>query len=262
MKHVFVVVFLVLAAFSSARAEIFDVANIADVEKLSLRFDYKGIDIKNPPPKPFILRFQAAEAAVSADYITRMVGDGPARHVEVEIKAVCQNGFSTQQIIKFKPGPKLLLSFSEKSVFNQSGKKIRTESYDVYDSKPPLPQLMTHPYTLPLIVRGLEFKQGLERGFYVWFNPTTVFAVKLIVKGVEEITVPAGAFKCHRLEIGPDLPDFLGPVLGKLLKPFIAPYVAWLDVKPPHRIVRYQGPFGMVSIAGPTETYELVKVGD
>jgi len=262
MKHAVLAFLLVIAAFSSARAEMFDVVNIPDRENISFQFSYKGINLKNPPKKPFALHFQAAEAAVKADYITRMVGDGPARHVEVEIKALCQNGYTTQEIFRFKPGQKLVLAYSEKNVFLSSGRKIRTESYDLSESNPPLPKEMTHPHTLPLALRGMEFKPGLERSFYIWFNPTLVFAVKMAVKGQEEITVPAGTFRCNRLEIAPDLTDFSGPIVGQLLKPLIAPYIVWMDAKSPYKIVRYQGPFGMVNIKGPTEIYELAKVGD
>lgn len=261
MKKSLWVAGLLLLLVSQAHAEIFDVKNIPDYEKFSLRFIYKGVELASPPQKPFVMRYIAAESSVDAVYITRMVGEGAERHLEVEIKGKAFNGYRITHFYRYRPGSKLILGSYEKNVFSPSGKKIRSEFYDFSESSPPLPNNLTHPYTFPLALRGMTFTIGREETFYIWFNPTTVFAAVLKVKGEEEITVPAGKFKCYRIEIGPDLVDFVGPVVGRALKPFIASYIAWLDTKPPHRIVRYQGPFGMVNIAGPSEIYELVKVG-
>lgn len=260
-KSLSVGVFVWLIA-STTKAEIFDVKNIPDYEKFSLRFIYKGIELSSPPQKPFVMRYIAAESSVDAVYITKMVGEGTGRHPEVEIKGKAFNGYRISHLYRYRPGNKLILDTYEKNIFSPAGKKIRSEYYDFSESSPPLPKNLTHPYTLPLALRGMDFTIGREETFYVWFNPTMVFAVNLKLKCEEEITVPAGKFKCYRLEIGPDLVDFVGPVVGRALKPFIASYIAWLDAKPPHRIVRYQGPFGMVNIAGPSEIYELVKVGE
>ena len=87
--------------------------------------------------------------------------------------------------------------------------------------------------------------------------------MKVALKGEEEVAVSAGTFQCYRMEMDPDLVDFGGPLLGRVLKPVVAKYLLWLDKKPPYRIVKYQGPFGQINISsGPTETYELSKIGD
>lgn len=262
IKRILAALLFVAASAAASRAEIFDAVNIPDQERFTLSFTYKDIDLNKPPEKPFVMRYHAAEASKKSVYLTRMVGDGPNRHAEVEITSTVHNGYTKKQLFKFLPGPKLVLASWEQSVFTPGGKKVRSEFYDLTESNPPLPKNLTHPFTLPLVLRGLDFKPGTERGFYIWFNPTMVFLAKLVVKGEEDVSVPAGKFRCHRLEIGPDLVDFAGPVVGRLLKPVIAPYIAWLDTKPPHRIVRYQGPFGMVNVAGPSEIYELSKIGD
>jgi hypothetical protein len=262
MRYAMAAVVIILLNISHARADIFDAQAIPEEEKLTLRFVYNGIDISHPNPKPFSQRYMCAEAATKAVYHTRFVGTGPERHVESSIAATSSNGYKAQILLKFNPGSKLVLSYYEKSVFLPGGRKIRTEAYDLTESIPSLPKDMTHPYTLPLAVRGMDFAPSINRKFYIWFNPTMVFAMHITVKGEEDVTVPAGQFKCYRLEAVPDLTDFAGAILGRLLKPVIASYIIWLEKNPPHKMVKYQGPFGMVNISGPTETYELIKTGD
>jgi hypothetical protein len=263
MKYFSVALIFLLMTFSSVQADMFDTANIPEHEKLSLTFSYKGIDLNHPDPTPYSVKYSAGESLLRAVYDTNFVGSGPGRHLESVITGTAHNGYTIQYLFKFKPGQKLILSYYEKTVLFPTGKKIRSEAYDFSESIPPLPTNMAHPYTFHLAARGLNFKPGIQNRFYVWFSPTQVFGIKLVVKGEETITVPAGKFTCYRLDMTPDYVDFAGAIMGRVLKPLLADYVLWVDKKAPHQLVKYQGPFGLINIAGgPSEIYELAKIGD
>lgn len=260
MRIVFTILACSLVMFSNARAEMFDIAHIPERETLTMNFSYKGIDLNHPGQTPFSERYVSGESLIRAVYDTHLAGEGPARRLESTINGKAHNGYSIQYLFKFKPGPKLILVYYEKNVYFPSGKKIRSEIYDFSDSIPPLPKDMIHPYAFHLAVRGMDFTPGKQSRFHVWFSPTQVFNIKLVVKGEEDVTVPAGAFRCHRLDLSPDMVDFAGAFMGRVLKPLLANYVMWVEKNAPHRLVKYQGPFGLINLAGgPSEIYELAK---
>lgn len=67
-------------------------------------------------------------------------------------------------------------------------------------------------------------------------SPKNQFRIRAQVRGMEQITTPAGTFSCYRVELSPRL---LGPL--KMLAPKM---FLWCQTEPPHRWVRYQGPVG------------------
>ncbi len=261
MRYVAMTAVLLVVTLSGARADMFDIKNFPEREKFHLGFRYKGLNLAKPVEKPFSRRYMVAEASINAVYESRFVGEGPNRHLEVSVNNTSQNGYTSRFFLKLKPGSKMILSYIENNVFLPSGKKIRTEAYDLSESIPPWPDDMAHPLTLPLALRGWDFVPGNQRKFYMWFNPSMVFAMNVRVRGEETVTVPAGTFQCYRLDIEPDLVDVVGPVLGRVIKPFVNKNPLWVEKKFPHRLVKYQGSFGMINIsAAGTEIFELTKI--
>ena len=257
-----VTVFFIITSYQ-ARADMFDMVNIPDKEVLTYRFIYKGIDISRPALKPFGIRYTSGEAAVGAEYSIKRADNDPARPLEVVVSVLSQNRYTIRNYFKFKPGSKMALVYYEKTVFTPSGKKIRTEAYDYTESIPAFPAEMAHPLMLPLAFRGMDFKPGKSREFYLWLNPMLIMTMKVAVKGEEDVPVPAGTIRCYRLEMEPDMRDLGGEIIARVLKPFAPKYIFWLDKKAPHSMVKYQGPFGQINIAAaPTEIYELVKVSN
>jgi len=258
-KVIFTLAFLIIV-IGQAQADMFDMKDIPEKEILTYRFLYKGIDLARPNLKPFNTRYMAAEAAVGAEYVLQRVSDDQGEHLEVIVSVLSQNKYTIRHYFKFKPGPKMNVSYYEKTVLLPSGKKIRTEAYDLSESIPAFPNEIAHPLILPIFFRGLDFVSGKSRDFYLWLNPMLIMAMKVVVKGEEDVTVPAGTIRCYRLEMEPDMVDFGGDVIGRVLKPFVPKYTFWLDKKAPHSLVKYRGPFGQINSAvAPTETFELTK---
>jgi len=252
-------IFFIIMSYQ-ARADMFDWGGIPEKEILTYRSVYKGIDVVHPDPRPLSMRYGASEAAVNTEFSIRHAGNDPTKPLEVVVTVVSQNRYTSRYYFGFKPGPKINLVYYEKTVFTPAGKKVRTEAYDYTESVPPFPGEMAHPLILPVLFCGLDFTRGKSREFYLWLNPILIMTMKVVVKGEEDVTVPAGTIPCYRLEMEPDMRDFGGEILARVLKPFAPKYIFWMDRKAPHPMVKYQGPFGQINIAGaPIEMSELVK---
>ena len=66
---------------------------------------------------------------------------------------------------------------------------------------------------------------------------------------------------CTRVVIGPDMVEFLGPIMGRVIKPFLAEYTFWYDTRGTHPLIKYMGPMGKVNTGGvPTEIYETTSL--
>ena len=94
-----------------------------------------------------------------------------------------------------------------------------------------------HPRLVPLDGR---------KSLYAWINDR--FVAKLYVEsaGRETIAAPIGKRETVKVIMYPDLNDWisLGSVLTRLAKPFIPKYRMWFDAAAPHRLVRFEGPYG------------------
>ncbi len=80
-------------------------------------------------------------------------------------------------------------------------------------------------------------------------SPKRQFKIRAQVRGIEQITTPAGTFPCYRVELTPKL---LGPLKALAPKMFL-----WCRTDPPHTWVRYQGPVG--GPGSPQAVIELVR---
>jgi hypothetical protein len=85
--------------------------------------------------------------------------------------------------------------------------------------------------------RSLKLKTGEESGFVLVANLTRTVEVK----------TPAGAFRCHEIELGAD----------GLLGGFFPKSYLWYTADAPHYLVKYQGQSG--APGSPTMVIELVK---
>lgn len=261
MKKICMTFLLTLIAVNFAKADLLDLDNAPEQEKYILTFSYEGIDFKNPPKTPFSLRYTIAEAALEAVVESKFVGEGADRHLESTVSAKSVNGCTSKLFFKFKPGDKLSLDLFERTTFSPDGKQIVFESFKISELIPPVPDNAVQPYSMPLAIRAIDHTPGEKYRIYLWFDIKTVFSMDLIVKGEEKVTVPAGTFDCHRLEVAPDVVDLVGPVIGFFARRFVPKVTIWVSKEEPHRLIKYRGPFGMLNIdSSQIETFELKEI--
>ncbi|MGE0789227.1 MAG: hypothetical protein AB7S26_26370 [Sandaracinaceae bacterium] len=116
-----------------------------------------------------------------------------------------------------------------------------------FDGGPfPWPHATYPEVLLPFLMRGVPL-DGERRALYSWTNDRFVARVYIEARGGKKpIQLPAGRIDAIECWMYPDLNDWvsLGQVLTRLAKPLLPRYDIFFEAAPPHRVVRYEGPYG------------------
>lgn len=217
------------------------------------------IDVDDMPTSQRTLYW---EAPVSIRRHTYWVGEGSSRRPQITLTEQRRNTTTAVYTFYFKPGKDLILESFEEKVVDKSGKEVRREYRNLTHPLLDLPDDLVHAYTVDFALRSLDFtKTGSERNFSILLPPATVVVMIAEVKGVENITLRDGTvWSCYRVDIRPDLVKLLGPILGRIISPFIGDYNFWYDTRGNHPLIKYQGPMGKVNTGRvPTEIYETSR---
>ncbi len=101
---------------------------------------------------------------------------------------------------------------------------------------------------------------GTRRSIYAWINDRFVAKVYVETAGRSRITLPIGTRDAVEVIMYPDLNDWisLGSVLTRLAKPFVPKYYMWFEPEAPHRLLRFEGPYGPPG--APELTLELASI--
>ena len=158
-----------------------------------------------------------------------------------------RNGYKLEHIselIVLKDGLKPL-SFIAKDL-NKDGRSIRQMQAFFDDPTVQYPDGTFPVFCAVQAIRGLSFKEGTHVEFTLWLAPTEIFRVFLEIKGIEEVTVPAGKIPCYCVEMKPDIRTILpvSALLAKLIQPFLPEYRFWFSTEPSHPLVRFEGSLG------------------
>ena len=191
------------------------------------------------------------------------VGEGASRRPQLTLIEERHNETTATYTFYFKPGEHFILERFEVVVKDGSDKEVRREHHNLFHPMLEHPDDLTHVYTVEYALRGLDFtKPGSTRTFNIWLPPNTVVAMVAEVIGVENIELKDGTtWPCYRVEFGPDMVKLLGPILGRVIKPFIGDYTFWYDTRGTHPLIKYVGPMGKVNTGGvPTEVYETASI--
>jgi len=89
---------------------------------------------------------------------------------------------------------------------------------------------------LAVILRGYDFDKRDLIEFYIFSSDAKLYNIIAKVMGKESITVPAGTFECHKMELTLDLGIF-----NLALKPFLPKTYMWFTVAKPHIWLKYEG---------------------
>jgi len=122
-----------------------------------------------------------------------------------------------------------------------------------------LPPDTVHMATFPFFFRTLDFEAEEKKHiFNLGADRSFVFRVYVTVKGIEDITTPAGTFECYRTELVPNFVDIIPyKILAKMIGRFFPPYKLWYSVEEPHYMVQAEGAPGMPGT--PKQLVQLVK---
>lgn len=122
----------------------------------------------------------------------------------------------------------------------------RHEVVHFHDGPFPWPAPTYPEVMLPFVMRGVPH-DGERRALYSWTNDRFVARVYVEARGKPRpIEVPAGTIDAVECWMYPDLNDWiaLGRVVTRLAKPLLPRYDIFFEAEPPHRVVRYEGPYG------------------
>ncbi len=108
-----------------------------------------------------------------------------------------------------------------------------------------------------ILLRGLEFAEGLVESVDVWLGFSVHWPLVVRVEKQVVIAGPAGVFPCWRLRMRPGF-DHVNPMLDKMVGSVLPPFIANFEVAAPHRLVQMSFPTQM-SMSAPRATMELVS---
>ena len=119
------------------------------------------------------------------------------------------------------------------------------------DAKEIVSTLRGFPFPPPAAVRRGEYEDPELEFEFLNESPDT-YSILVTYEGIEDVSVPAGDFSCHKLRIVPDLGILT--FVGKIFAPDL---YMWFTVAPPHFWVKYRGLEGDLST--PSVVSELVE---
>ncbi len=133
----------------------------------------------------------------------------------------------------------------ERYTKDPTGEIIQGETID-YEKSPMQFPTGTYPEVmLPFLMRWVP-RDGKTRAAYAYTNDRFVARVYYERRKRTTITTPAGRFEADEVWMYPDLNDWIamGGLLTKLAKPLLPRYNIWFETRAPHRVVRFEGPYG------------------
>ena len=133
----------------------------------------------------------------------------------------------------------------QRQTWDLAGQLVRSEDVD-FAALPMRPPEASYPdILLPFLLRGQPL-DGRRRAAQSWTSDRFCARVYYERRRSLAIDVPAGRFRAVEVWMYPDLNDWiaLGGVLTRLAKPLLPRYRIFFEQAPPHRVLRFAGPYG------------------
>lgn len=133
----------------------------------------------------------------------------------------------------------------ERNVDTNDGTPSRRELVDFLSNTHALPPCTYVEVAAPFLLCGHPF-DGKRRSLYAWICDRFVAKVYYESHKTAMLTVPAGTMEAREVIMYPDLNDWvnLPSIIAKMSKPFLPKYHMWYEAKRPHRLVKFEGPYG------------------
>lgn len=133
-----------------------------------------------------------------------------------------------------------------REVLGPDGEPVRREHVsDFHGGAIQLPAATYPEVSLPFLLGWLPL-DGKRRSVYAWINDRFVARVYVEAGKRTRVTVASETVEAREVLMYPDLNDWvpLGALLTRLAMPFIPKYRMVYALDPPHRLVRFEGPYG------------------
>jgi hypothetical protein len=133
-----------------------------------------------------------------------------------------------------------------RELVDAAGVVVRSENVpDFRHDKLGLPKAMYPEVALPFLLAWMPHDSE-RRSLYAWINDRFIAKVYVEVERKTSISLGARSHDVVELVMYPDLNDWvpLGAVLTRLAKPFLPKYHMWYERSAPHRLMRFEGPYG------------------
>jgi hypothetical protein len=168
-----------------------------------------------------------------------------AREGDLVVLGVVTPLKSGRIVDRIELAPGLAMQRLDRRVFDEAGAVSRQEVADFNSGTHALPACTYVEVGLPFLLGAQPF-DGKVRSLYAWICDRFVAKVYYESKGVEPLKTAAGSVEAREVLMYPDLNDFvkMPSILNKLAKPFLPKYHMWYEAKAPHRLLRFEGPYG------------------
>jgi hypothetical protein len=156
------------------------------------------------------------------------------------------DGRMREELRLARTGDGLLSKSLSRELVDASGVLVRSEHVpDFRHDKLGLPRATYPEVALPFLLAWMPH-DGERRSLYAWINDRFIAKVYVEVERRTSITITGRSHDVVELVMYPDLNDWvpLGAVLTRLAKPFLPKYHMWYERAAPHRLVRFEGPYG------------------
>jgi hypothetical protein len=175
---------------------------------------------------------------------TTIGGEGAARRVEIKTEHPLREGRISETLELSATGHLRSLRL-HRTLFDQDGTATREEKIEFTRGPIRLPEATYPEVMLPFVLRWQPVDSE-RRSLVAWIVDRFIARVYCEWKGKSKLTVPAGTLETVEMMMYPDLNDWvsLGNVINTLAKPLLPKYRMWFEVAPPHRVVRFEGPYG------------------
>lgn len=177
---------------------------------------------------------------------TRVTVDADGGDVVVTMEHTLLFGKMREVVRCAVNGAGLLTKSFERVVEDAQGALVRREEIpDFAHDKLGLPP-STYPEVVLPFVLGWTLASTDESQLYAWINDRFVARLYVEVVGRTKLDVLGKTHDVVESVMYPDLNDWvpMGRVLSGLAKPFIPKYRIWFAREAPHRLVRFEGPYG------------------
>ena len=211
--------------------------------------------------KPLGIQALDRELAEEIELTVERYREGERKYVRLHNKNKLRNGTMLDATTILTDRGELIWKSTTGVVTNASGKELsRGSFYDPRDPAYGYPDDIYDPSVLLTLFRGMELEKGCQQYFHLWMTGRNILRMKIKVEEIEEVEVPAGTFRCHKVVMIPMVSEFYGEVIGKMVQRFFAPqYTFWLDTQGSHPCVKYHGPLGSATAGLPMVIYELIS---
>ncbi len=175
---------------------------------------------------------------------TRVTHHGERSRVELSVSQTLRHGSLTEHLVCEGHAGLVARSFV-RTLVDATGVQSRSEHVDFSLGPLRLPPDTYPEVCLPFLLRGQPMDR-VRRPVHAWIADRMVARVYYEVSGRTVTDVPAGRFDTWSVLMYPDLNDWvkLPRILADLSKSFLPKYHMAYEVSAPHRLVRFEGPYG------------------